>query len=110
MADPLAIPTLYDGTAYYRTTVTLDGLDVVLDFAWSELFAVWNLRVYAPDGAILAGPIRCYPDRPMLRYYHSDPRVPPGELVVERIDKDFRDTPGLYDLGRACRLVYYPAA
>lgn len=108
----LQIPTLSDGTAYYRTRVTLDGQEYLIDFAWRDLYSVWELSLYSGEGALLCGPIRCYAGRPMLRYYHSDPRVPAGELVVNRLDTSRTDVPGLYDLGpgRDAVLTYYPVA
>ena len=45
---------------------------------------------------------------PLLRHYHHDPRVPPGEFFVMDLTGD-RTPPGLDDLGegKRCELTYF---
>jgi hypothetical protein len=106
----ITLPTLSDGTAYYRLRTTLDGAEYVLDFAWGVLESRWYLTLYDSTGVLLCGPMKILPLRSLLSPYHGRLDVPSGDLVVYLSTASDVSPPGLYDLGpdKRVQLVYQP--
>jgi len=90
--------------SWYQETVTLDGVDYVLSFAWSERVRRWYLDIATADGTALRSGLKIVADRPLTQRMTDDLR-PAGELWSfdrkgEGIDPDIRD------LGRRVFLLY----
>lgn len=98
------LPTLYDGTAFYRQKTTLDGVDYNLEFQWSTREERWYLTVYDSSFVLLAGPIKVLTNWPMFQYYHDRAGFPPGELIATSVSPD-DSPPGFYDLGIGRRVT-----
>ena len=93
----------------YTMRVRLDGLDYRLRLRWHTREQRWRLDLYDAEEEPLVLGLAIEANRPLLRWYHSDDRVPPGELfAVSTIDDD--SPPGLEELGagKRCELTYYP--
>ena len=98
----LVIPT--DSDPYYSIRSRLDGKDYGLSFAWNDREERWYLSIYDDaDNLLLAG-IKLIANWPLLRNYHADPNVPPGELMVVDQTRD-GTPPGLKELGENARCV-----
>lgn len=106
MPVALIIPT-YSNADYYSRT-TLDGRDFNLRFQWNQYESRWALSIFDETGdVLLAGGLKLVCNVPLLRAYHYDERLPPGELVV--VDQTLDGSPpGLEDLGegKRCTLTY----
>jgi hypothetical protein len=86
----------------------LDGRDFNLSFSWNEREERWYLAMADEEENVLVAGIKLVSNWPLLRYYHFDPRVPPGELVVHDLTSS-NAPPGFDELGidRRCQLGYY---
>lgn len=103
----LSIRTLQDGTARYSQSVTLDGRVYVMILDYNARDAHWYLSLGDADGEPITGCVgrKLVANWPVLR--SSDPRRPPGELLVAGgQDAD----PGLLDLGQGQILTYATAS
>lgn len=108
MPSPVDIPTVA-GVPYYTLRTRLDGRDYNMRFAWNERAERWHLDIMTDTGELLVAGIKLVANWPLLRFYHSDSRLPPGELSVIDLTPD-GSPPGLSDLeiGARCTLTYYP--
>jgi len=103
----LLIRTLRDGTSHYRQTVALDGRSYIMDLDYNARSRRWRLSLYDSDGVAIQGCVgrQLVANYPVLR--STDPRRPPGELLVAGGE----DTPpGLTTIGQGQRLYYADAA
>lgn len=108
MATYYAIPT-QQGVPFWMQRTTLDGRDYNLRFAWNQREERWYLDIAdGDDTAILTG-LKLVTNWPLLRAYHADHRVPPGELAVFTMLPD-TSPPGLFDLGVGLRCTLYYAS
>lgn len=69
-------------SAFWRQRTELDGKDYLLDFAWNGRLSTWFLSIYDADEVPLVGSIALVCNRPLLRRFQWDPRVPQGEITV----------------------------
>lgn len=103
------IPTT-PGDPFYSQTTRLDGRDYVLHFAWNQREERWYLSIHDEEDAPIVQGLKLIANWPLLRYYHSDSRVPPGEIIV--VDATGDGSPPLLDElgpGKRCELTYTPA-
>ncbi len=94
----------------YTQRVRLEGSDYKLLFRWHTREARWRIDMFdAEDDALIRG-LAVEANRPLLRYYQFDDRVPPGELIAVATTTD-TSPPGLEELGvgKRVELTYYPA-
>lgn len=75
------IHTLPD-SAFWRQRTALDGKDYLLDFAWNGRVKTWFLSLFDADEVALVESIALVSNRPLLRRFRCDGRVPQGELAV----------------------------
>lgn len=103
----LLVPTS-PGVPYYSQTTKLDGRDYLLRFAFNEREAAWRLSILEPDETPLLLGLKLVANWPLLRHYHHDPRLPPGELMVVDLTGE-ATVPGLDELGegKRCELTYF---
>jgi len=106
MPTAYSIPT-QQGVPFWTQRTTLDGRDYNLRFAWNQREARWYLDILAGGGDPILTGLKLITNWPLLRSYHADPRVPPGELGVLTSLPDI-SPPGLNDMGigRRCVLTY----
>jgi hypothetical protein len=91
------------GVPYYSQTTKLDGRDFFLRFAFNEREVAWYLSIYDEQRVPLLLGIKLVVNWPLLRHYHYDPRIPPGELMALDLTGDGA-TPGLDELGEGKRV------
>src|ERR1700733_16174280 len=105
MASYFIIATSAD--PYYSLRTRLDGRDYNLRFAWNDREERWYLSISDDQDNLLLAGIKLVANTPLIRYYHSDPNVPPGEFWVIDQTPD-GSPPGLVELGEnsRCQLVY----
>jgi hypothetical protein len=100
------VQTETDGTARYRQTTVLDGVNFVLYFDYNARDEHWRLTVHDVEDLPIAGCVgkKLVVGWPVLHGV-TDPRRPAGELlVVGPGDAD----PGLFNLGSDYILHYIP--
>lgn len=102
------IPTV-QGAPYYTLRTRLEGRDFTFRFAWNEREGRWYMSIFSDDGIPLALGIKLISNWPLLRYYHFDVRLPPGEMMAIALAND-NSPPGYNDLGVDKRVVltYFP--
>jgi hypothetical protein len=108
MALEIAIPPIANTAGNVRTRVCLDGADYVLRFQWNQRESIWTLDLYDTDTVAIATGLVLVPSWPLLSLV-TDPRRPPGELVVWQPDKSL-EPPTLTSLGSTSKLLYYEAS
>lgn len=106
----LTIPTT-PGDPFYVQRTRLDDSDFVLHFSYNQRTERWYLSVHDDEDAPILSGLKLVANWPLLRHYHADTRVPPGELIVVDLTGD-GSPPTLDELGpgRRCELIYQPAA
>lgn len=105
----LVVPTVPQGAASWIQRTSLDGVDFLLAFAWSQRDGHWRLDVLDADqGAIVSGR-KLVTGEPLLRGV-TDSRRPVGELVVVDTTGVNDLDPGFLDLGARFVLAYADAA
>lgn len=109
MPTSKTIPTVDDGTAYYTIVSRMDGRDFQLRFAWNEIDSRWYLDILDVEGTALVTGLKLVANRPLLRFYQWDTRLPPGDLRVMDLSGN-EDPPGFLELaiGKRCELTYFP--
>jgi len=107
--DALVISTVTD-EAEYTLRTRLDGADYNLHFQWNEREGRWYLSIADESDNPIVTSIKLITNWPLLFYYQSNPKVPPGELVVVDQTND-GSPPGISDLGEGqrCQLIYMTA-
>jgi hypothetical protein len=105
----LHIPTSAD--PYYRQKTKLEGRDFILAFSYNERIERWYLSIYDEEETPLRLGIKLITNWPLLRHYHFDPRMPPGELMAVASDGS-REPATLLELGegKRVRLLYRESA
>lgn len=106
--DPIAlvIPDIVRSRGDGACRYTLDGVDYGFRWRYNQRGARWFLDVTDTDDTpIVEGvPVVCgWPLFDLL----TDPRRPPGELIVEDRENAYA-TPGQEDLGVSAVVYYYP--
>lgn len=82
MSSYLVIPT-DGGGKYFDLTITLEGVDYLLTFAWSTREACYRMTITDPTtGDDLVTGVKLVSSWPLLHKY-TEPRLPPGELIVQ---------------------------
>lgn len=106
---PSVIPVIPD-RAYTSQRINLDGRTYTLKLSWNQGQGSWYLSLYDSEETPLAQSVRLVSNWPLLRYYQSDPRVPPGELVAQDLTGD-GSAPGFDELGigKRVELTYFSA-
>lgn len=96
--------------AYGQQKTRLDGRDYILRLAYNERLDRWFLSIFDDQEEPLVMGIRLVANWPLLRHYHWDERVPPGELMAMSLTTDVTP-PGFADLGegRRVELTYFEA-
>ena len=90
--------------AHAEQTTTLDGVTYVLRFDYVQRLGRWRLGLYTSRGTLIVAPLWLVPGSDLLAPYRSDPRVPPGNLVVISSADPGRDS-----WGRTADLWYVEA-
>jgi len=103
------IPTS-PGAAYYSEKTRLDGRDYILRFAWNQREERWYFSLFDEEEQPIIQSVKVICNWPFLRYYRSDPRVPPGELMATDLTGN-NTPPGFEELGEGRRVefVYVPS-
>ena len=78
---PLSSDTFYD------QRVVLDGQEFVRNFTYNQRIDSWYLDILSEAEELLEAGIKLVTDFPLLRK-RSNPALPPGELVVQRLSLD----------------------
>lgn len=106
----LIIPTT-PGEPYYRQKTTLEGREYILGFSYNQRIERWYLSIYDETEAPLLLGLKLMTNRPLLRHYRADTRLPPGELMAIASDGS-TEPPTLNELGENKRveLVYLESA
>lgn len=109
MGLTLLIPTVQD-QADYSLRTRLDGREYNFHLMWNEREDRWYLDISDESDVVVCAGIKLVTNWPLLRYYHADPAVPPGELVVvdETSDGSPPEIDGLGENER-CTLIYLSA-
>lgn len=104
------IPTT-PAVAYYSQRTKLDGRDYLLRFSWNEREERWYVSIFDDEENPLVQSIKIICNWRLLRAYHADPRVPPGEIVATDLT-GLNVPPGFDELGEGLRveLNYIPVA
>ena len=77
-----AIPTVTNGSsAPFDERIILSGKPYNLRFQWSNRGQVCKLNIYDDGGSLLLAGISLVNNFPLLLAYHSNPDLPPGELI-----------------------------
>ncbi len=104
------IPTAPDTPNYIQRT-TLDGREYLLRILHNQRENTWYLTLLNTQEEVIKAGIKIVPNWPLLRKFHYDIRVPPGDIfaIVQTTDDS---TPGLGELGidQRVRLVYFDEA
>jgi hypothetical protein len=106
----LLVPTV-PGTPFHVVKARLEGRDFLLHLSWNQREERWHLSIHDDeDTPILAG-IKLVTNWPLLRHYHFDLRVPPGELMAADLTRD--GSPAALDelgIGKRVELTYFESA
>ena len=86
-------------------STTLDGVTYVLRFDFVQRMSRWRLGLYTTRGDLIVAPVWLVPGADLLAPFRSDPRVPPGTLVVVATSDPRRS-----DWGRMADLWYVEAS
>jgi hypothetical protein len=105
--EPRVIPVI-EGRAYTSQRMTLDGRDYTLDLKWNDYLECWTFSLSDSELLPIVEGVRITTNRPLFRWYKSDDRMPPGELVAITLTNDVSD-PGFDDFGTGKRveLTYF---
>jgi len=98
----LIIPTTPD-VPYYRQKTNLEGRDFILEFSYNQRIERWYLAIYDEAETVLLQGLKLMTNRPLLRHYHYDKRLPPGELMPIAQDGS-HEPPTLSELGPGKRV------
>jgi len=96
---------------FFDQTVTLDGTNYVLAFAYNQREERYYVSIGTPAGVWLATGCACVCDVPLFANARPSAGMPPGALVVISTTSD--DSPpklGELGVGLRCSLWYYTAA
>lgn len=91
------------GEPYYRQKTRLEGRDYILVFSYNQRIERWYLGLYDEEETPLLLGLKLMANRPLLRHYRQDTRLPPGELVALTRDGS-HEPPTLDELGEAKRV------
>lgn len=97
----LLIPT--SAEPYYRQKTKLEGRDFILVFSYNQRVERWHLSIYDEEENPLRLGLKLVTNWPLLRRYHQDPRMPPGELMAVASDGS-TEPPALDELGEGKRV------
>jgi hypothetical protein len=97
------------GNPNYTLRTRFDGRDFNLKFLWNEREERWYLDIRTDSDLPIVMGIKLITNRPLLRFYKFDARLPPGELYAWSLTTD-ESPPGLFELGSGKRveLSYHP--
>jgi hypothetical protein len=98
------IDTATDST-YWDQSVTLEGIEYLFEFFWSDRETCYYLNIYDQDENPIALLIRLVIDWRILRRF-SDPRLPPGILALSDTSGAGADIGARSDLGARVILFY----
>lgn len=98
----LIIPTT-PGTPYFRQKTTLEGREFLLGFSYNQRIGRWYLSLYDETEAPLLLGLKLMTNRPLLRHYRADTRLPPGELIAVASDGS-HGPPAIDELGEGKRV------
>src|SRR5690242_7133103 len=106
----ILIPVPLDA-AYSTQRVRLEGSDYVFDLAYNQREDRWYLSISDSESNPVVSGVKLVTNFPLLRRYHSNTAVPPGELMCVSLTGD-DSPPGFADLGvgRRCEITYWEAA
>lgn len=103
------VPCVPAGSALWTQRTALDGTDYLMTFDWNQRAGAWSFALADSEGVPIRGGAMLLAGALPLRGV-TDPRRPPGELILldtlERADLD----PGFADLGGRFQLLYADAA
>lgn len=104
----VVVPTSTEGDAFYTTRVKMDGVDYNCRFAWNTRMERWFVDVYDSESNPIVMGLVLNVNTPLFRYYKTDDRMPPGEMMALCRTPDQED-PGLDDMGsdQRTQLTYY---
>lgn len=79
MAQRISIPP---DSAFFTSRVELDGTNFLLEFAWNGRLRAWTVGVLTQEGDPLVEGVTVVTNRPLLKRFKSDPRMPAGDLLA----------------------------
>jgi len=103
----IEIPTSTD-TAYRSQKCRLDGRDFVLRFSYNEREDRYYVDILDEEETPILRGLKLVSNWRLLRHYHHDPRVPPGELMATDLTGD--NSPpsfGELGIGKRVELTYF---
>lgn len=97
------------GRPDYSMRTRLDGRNYQLRFLWNMREERWYFDIISDADELLAAGIKIIANRPLIRFYQWDVRLPPGEFRAVDLSTN-GSPPGLFDMGKGLRveLTYYP--
>ena len=101
---PRAVP-LSPSVPNYRVGTTLDGIPYIFDVRWNSRGAMWFIDILDIDEDPIASGLAAVLGT-VLGIRVTDPRMPPGDLILTDTSGEDRDA-GFDDLGDRVVLLYY---
>ena len=92
-------------TSFYVQRITLDGVEYDFEITWNDRDAHFYASLADTDGSIIARQRKVVVNQPMFQR-ETDSRIFPGILLLVDMSQEDVD-PGLFDLGKRCRLTYF---
>lgn len=104
MSTFVTILTNFSGDSNYTMRTRLDGRDFNLRFLWNEREERWYMDILSDADVPLAMGIKIVTNRPLIRYYKWDSRLPQGELWAIDLSSIAGEPPGFNELGKGQRV------
>lgn len=105
MTTPLEIKVALD-TPLYTQRITLDGIEYLFRFDWSDREQRWYLTISDIDEKELASGIKIIANWPLLRRF-VNPALPRGTLMAADLSPQNGEPPTYAELGQRVKLVYF---
>lgn len=105
----LRVPCTPAGRGSWVQTTALDGAVYELTFDWNARVGLWMLHLADASGAAIRTGMMLTAGTSLL-WRITDPRRPPGALVVVDLSGADDKDPGFDDLGTRFVLAYYTRA
>jgi hypothetical protein len=106
MSNPVEIPVA-SGAPLYSERITLDGIEYIFKFDWTEREDRWFLSIFSVSGTPLALGIKIVANWSLLRRFSSKD-LPQGVLAAVDMSPQEGESPGFFDFGTRVKLLYYP--
>jgi len=100
----IRILPLSQSESNYEILITLEDVDYILRFLWSERDHHWYMTISDSSGSAIITGVKVVCDAPLASHV-TDERIWPGQLWCVDMTRYGVD-PGLRDLGTRTKLIY----